>query len=159
MLKGLLENKTCAKCRVCCGFDKTDLWEMPVMDISAVNRIKELYPEADFQEKGNGFLVKAPQLEGEELYFCPALGENGCVLGNDKPFDCRIWPYRIMDVSGKNAITISPVCNELYNRPLSSLIGFLENGLADFIFDYAKKHPEVIKKYDKSYPVLKFDME
>lgn len=63
-----------------------------------------------------------------------------------------------MNVSGKNAITISPVCNELYNRPLSSLIGFLENGLADFIFDYAKKHPEVIKKYDKTYPVLKFDM-
>ena len=32
MLNGLLENKICASCKICCGFDNTDLWEMPVMN-------------------------------------------------------------------------------------------------------------------------------
>ncbi|MGN0622119.1 MAG: hypothetical protein ACI4I9_09650 [Porcipelethomonas sp.] len=157
MLKGLLEKRTCAKCRVCCGFDRSDIWEMPVMDTEAAEKIKKIKPETEFVKIKNDFVVKAPELHDDELYFCPALGENGCILGDEKPFDCRIWPYRIMDIGGKYAITISPVCSELYHRPLSELVEFLEKGLADYIFEYALKHPDVVKKYDESYPVLKMN--
>ena len=32
MLKGLLSKSVCGECRICCGFDSTDVWEMPVMN-------------------------------------------------------------------------------------------------------------------------------
>ena len=25
----------------------------------------------------------------------------GCILGDEKPFDCKIWPYRVMNFKGK----------------------------------------------------------
>ena len=78
---------------------------------------------------------------------------------NDKPFDCRIWPYRIMEVGGRRAITIASICDELYNRPLSQLAGFLKEGLADAIFSYADAHPEIVKPYYEGYPVLMFEKQ
>ena len=79
------------------------------------------------------------------------------MLGDDKPFDCRIWPYRIMEVGGRRAITFASICDELYHRPLSQLVDFLKEGLADVIFAYADEHPEIVKPYYEGYPVLLFE--
>ena len=100
-----------------------------------------------FVPKDGGYIFKAQELHGDELFSCPALTGHGCMLGDDKPFDCRIWPYRIMEVGGRRAITIASICDELYNRPLSQLVGFLREGLAEVIFSYADAHPEIVKPY------------
>ncbi len=156
MLKGLLENKICASCKICCGFDNTDLWEMPVMNEKTRRRLAELRPNVEFIEKDGGFVVDAGNLPDGELFYCPALDpEKGCMLGVDKPFDCFIWPFRIMSVDeGLLAITISPVCPEIYSRPLSQLMDFLSRGLEKTIYEYAGKHPEIIKPYEHDYPIL-----
>ena len=31
MLKKILPRETCGKCRVCCGFDESDKWEIPLV--------------------------------------------------------------------------------------------------------------------------------
>ena len=156
MLKGLLDNKSCRECKICCGFDRTDIWEMPVMNTETFKKLSEIRPETEFTQKDGAYVVNAPELEGDELFFCPALdSEKGCMLGDKKPFDCSIWPYRIMELGGFLVITICPVCEELYNRPLSQLVGFLEKGLGEKIYNYAQKHPEIVKEYDYSYPILK----
>ncbi|MGN1481408.1 hypothetical protein [Porcipelethomonas sp.] len=156
MLKGLLENKSCRECRICCGFDKTDIWEMPVMNSDTAKELSRLRPDTEFTEKDGAFIVKAGRLEGDELFFCPALDkEKGCILGDKKPFDCSIWPYRIMDLNGTWVISICPVCGELYNRPLRELVEFVENGLGEKIYKYALENPDIVKKYDHSYPILK----
>lgn len=158
MLKGLLEKSSCAKCRICCGFDQTDIWEMPVFSKEAKEKLEEKLGHIEFIRQGDSYTVKPSELHGEELFYCPALDrDTGCILGDEKPFDCRIWPYRIMEVGGERAITISPVCPELYSRPLNSLVEFLERGLKNEIFSYADKNPDVVKPYDKSYPVLMFE--
>ena len=81
------------------------------------------------------------------------------MLGDEKPFDCRIWPYRIMKIGDKRAITLASICDEMYNRPLSELVDFLKKGLAEKIFSYADKHPEIVKPYYDGYPVLIFEKE
>jgi Fe-S-cluster containining protein len=155
MLKGLLKNETCGECRICCGFDRTDIWEMPVMNEKSKDKLSQMKSETQFLKNGDGFTVKAPELIGDELFLCPALDtQKGCILGEDKPFDCKIWPYRVMELSGNMVISICTVCNELYNRPLKELVEFLNNGLAKKIYEYALEHPEIIKKYDYSYPIL-----
>lgn len=157
MLKKILSGDSCAQCRLCCVFDRYDIWETPVFTDEIRRKILEAKPAAEFITKDGGFIFKAEELGEDELFSCPALTENGCMLGDDKPFDCRIWPYRIMEIGGRRAITIASVCDELYNRPLSQLVGLLKDGLAEKIFTYAESHPEIVKPYCEGYPVLMFE--
>lgn len=157
MLKKILSGKSCAECRLCCIFDRYDIWETPVFNEEIMNRIKQLRPGTEFVTKDGGYIFKADNIGADQLFSCPALTETGCMLGDDKPFDCRIWPYRIMEVGGRRAITIASICDELYNRPLSQLVGFLKEGLAEAIFSYADAHPEIVKPYYEGYPVLMFE--
>lgn len=157
MLKKILNTSSCAECRLCCIFDRYDVWETPVFTPEIRDRILESKPEIKFIEKDSGYIFKVEEFSDEGLFSCPALTENGCMLGDGKPFDCRIWPYRIMDISGRRAITIASICDELYNRPLSQLVDFLKSGLADEIFSYADSHPEIVKPYYEGYPVLMFE--
>ncbi len=157
MLKKILDNRTCAECKLCCIFDRYDIWETPVFDEHAKNKLESL-ADVEFVQKDGGYIFKAEKFDDEGLFTCPALdSEKGCMLGDEKPFDCRIWPYRIMQIGDKRAITIAGICDSMYNKPLSELVGFLKKGLADTIFRYADSHPEIVKPYDNSYPVLMFE--
>lgn len=157
MLKEILDPCSCAQCRVCCVFDSSDIWEMPVFTPETVEKIRCAKPETNFVPHGNGFIIDPGEFGESELFTCPALTENGCMLGDGKPFDCRIWPFRIMSIGGIRAITIASLCSEMYSRPLSQLVEFLDKGLAEKIFRYAEEHPEIVKLYDYGYPVLKLE--
>ncbi|MDE5620314.1 MAG: hypothetical protein K2O29_03035 [Ruminococcus sp.] len=157
MLKKILDNSSCAECRLCCVFDRYDIWETPVFTEKIRDRILDLKPDTDFISGDGGYIFKVDELSEEGLFLCPALTDKGCMLGDEKPFDCRIWPYRIMEINGRRALTIASICEELYNRPLSQLVEFLENGLADEIFSYADSHSEIVKPYYEGYPILLFE--
>lgn len=155
MLKKILDNKACAKCQLCCIFERYEVWETPVFTEEIKNKLLKLRPDTKFISKDGGYIFRVEKLDDGQLFSCPALDkQKGCILGDEKPFDCRIWPYRIMNIEGRRAITISNICGELFNRPLSELVSFLKDGLADKIFAYADSHPEIIKEYDEMYPVL-----
>ena len=104
MLRNILSPETCAKCRICCIFDKYDVWETPVVD-------------------------------------------------------CKIWPYRIMELNGVRVISVASICPDMYAKPLNKLVGELENGLADKIFAEADKDPAMIKPYEQGYPILKVELQ
>ncbi len=159
MLKKILSGESCAQCRLCCVFDRYDVWETPVFTEDIKNKILENAPDTQFLPVDGGYIFKVREFDDEGLFSCPALTEKGCILGDEKPFDCRIWPYRIMNIGGRRAITIASICDELYNRPLSQLVDFLKEGLGDEIFAYADVHPEIVKPYYEGYPVLMFEKE
>ena len=120
-------------------------------------KILEKNPQTEFTPKDGGWIFKVDEFDDEGLFSCPALTPTGCMLEDEKPFDCRIWPYRVMEVGGRRAITIASICDELYNRPLSQLVEFLKEGLSEDIFAYADAHPEIVKPYFEGYPVLIFE--
>lgn len=158
MLKNILSGSSCAKCRICCVFDKYDLWETPVVNEEVYNKVREKLPEVKFITKGENrlFRMEPEEVNGEELYYCPVLDKNtGCRLGDEKPFDCRIWPYRIMELGGRLVISIASICPEMYKKPLNLLVEELErNGLGDAIFAEAEKNPGIVKPYQEGYPIL-----
>lgn len=154
MLKEILSGDTCAKCRMCCVFDRYDIWETPVFDENSRNLVMKYDHEAKFARKGRGFVLNVGEITDGELYNCPALTENGCVLGDNKPFDCRIWPFRIMERDGKRVIAVSTLCEEIHNRDHEELKTFLKKGLAAEIFAYADKNPEAVKPYYDNYTVI-----
>lgn len=159
MLKKILSGESCANCRLCCVFDRYDVWETPVFTEDIKNKILEKAPDTQFLPVEGGYIFKVSEFDDEGLFSCPALTEKGCMLGDEKPFDCRIWPYRIMNIGGRRAITIASICDELYNRPLSQLVDFLKEGLGEKIFAYADAHPEIVKPYYEGYPVLMFEKQ
>lgn len=158
MLKNILNGKDCAECRICCVFDKDDIWETPVISAELKDKISSNFPELKFIAKDDSFLFNMAE-DDDNLYYCPMLDKSkGCMLGDNKPFDCRIWPYRIMNFNGKRVISIASLCSSLYNKPLSALVDELDNGgLAKIIFDYANENPDIVKDYQAGYPILYVD--
>ena len=41
MLKKILSGEACAKCRLCCIFDRYDVWETPVFTAELCERIRQ----------------------------------------------------------------------------------------------------------------------
>ena len=86
----------------------------------------------------------APSLRGEELFFCPMLCETGCTMGSEKPFDCKVWPFRMMrDLTGNVRVT---------DEQLETFLA--EEGLGKLLLAYAAEHPAHVKPYSKEYRFL-----
>ena len=151
MLKKILSPETCGKCRVCCVFDQNDLWEIPLFSKEKYNNIKSEHPELELIPRGENNYVFDMKFTDNGLTYCPALSETGCTLGENKPFDCRIWPLRAMKKDDDIVITISPVCKSV--DPENSKVKALVEELAPIIFAEAEKNPDIIKEYIKGYPI------
>ncbi|MDR0987082.1 MAG: hypothetical protein LBL98_05260 [Ruminococcus sp.] len=165
LLSSLIKADDCAGCRLCCWFTRYDLWETPVIDDALRDIILERYPETKFVSKERGgslFVMKeSPQTDPKyayqpERYNCPMLDENGCKLADDKPFECQIWPYRIMSQEGKLLISLSLLCKPILENSFSSIVSLLKSGLAEKIIAHSKMHPSIIKEYTDGYPILMY---
>lgn len=154
MLKEILNKSTCAECRMCCIFDRYDIWETPLFDEDTKNKILEFNSGAVFAKVGDSYMLNAGELAEGDLFTCPALTENGCTLGDEKPFDCRIYPFRIMEQDGRRVIAVSTLCEAVHGQSHEKLQNFLNNGLAEKIFDYVNKNPQTVKPYYNNYTVI-----
>lgn len=154
MLKKLLSREECAKCRICCSFDDYDIWETPIIDEELKTEILKLNPGQKFVTKGNSSILRMEKDLQEDLYFCSVLDrQKGCLLGDKKPFDCRIWPFRVMRLDQRLVITLSPVCPVVQTRPLS-LIKEVCDELAPQIYAQAEKNPDIVKNYIENFPII-----
>lgn len=154
MLKKLLSREECAKCRICCCFDSSDIWEAPVIDSEKSQQItKDFKADQEFVEKDGHYLLKMKKEPNRDLYYCSLLDhEKGCIMGNEKPFDCRIWPFRIMSLNGRIVITLSPVCPVVKTRSLEDIMNVCKD-ISEEAFDQARRHPEYVKPYISGYPI------
>lgn len=152
MLTEILSRESCAECKVCCVFDREDCWEMPLIKPDLAATIEKDYPDVKMKKTGVCNVFE-PDFGADGLASCPMLTEKGCKLGENKPFDCRIWPFRIMKRDKLLLLTLSPVCETVSNLPVSRISGFAEK-ISDKIFEEAKSNPEMIKDYIDGYPVF-----
>lgn len=155
MLSELLSRAECAQCRICCCFDSSDLWEAPVISDETMQSINGIKPQTQYTVSGRGCrVIKMNREPDEDLYYCDVLDkENGCMLGDSKPFDCRIWPLRVMSFEGKRVIALSPVCPVVKTRPLDKIAQTAQR-LAPVIFENANKNPDIVKPYETGYVIL-----
>lgn len=137
MLKKILDNKACAKCQLCCIFERYEVWETPVFTEEIKNKLLKLRPDTKFISKDGGYISESKSDDGRRRS-CPHLDKRKAVFSEMKNLLIAVYgTYRIMNIEGRRAITISNICGELFNRPLSELVSFLKDGLADKIFAYA----------------------
>ena len=89
------------------------------------------------------------------------LTEHGCgLLEQDKPFDCKVWPFRLMrTANGTVCISISDLCTGVQLHEVEQLQAFLREGLAETMFTYAKAHPDHIHEWHDGYRVILTESE
>ena len=150
MLTKLLSRKTCAACRSCCHFDSYDVWSTPVLNAETRPLAQALLPDVQYLKKAeNAWVFRVDHFDEEDGFNCPLLDPaKGCMLGTDKPFSCRIWPIQIMDIDGRQVITLSPLCKEVLRLPVETILGFVREELAEIIFAYVDTHPAEVLPYD-----------
>ena len=168
MLSSLLTKKQCAACKFCCSFRRQSLWETPLFPPEVVEKLSQPneygvvgeFRTVDAPQKScagrlvleNNYRTAAPEEEVPCTFLDP---ERGCILKpEDKPFDCSIWPLRIMNKDGELVIALTPTCPSVGAVPSQALVNLVENGLGDKIFEYAKTHPEIIKEYREGFPII-----
>ena len=153
MLSRILSKNTCAKCRVCCGFTEEDKWEIPLIFGEFREKTEELL-NVKLLPRGHEYVFDM-KFNGNEVSYCPAGSEHGCVLGELKPFDCLVWPFRVNSLGEFHVITVSPVCSAVSSQPLSTLAKFIgENNFAELLFKTANEHPDIVKPYIDGYTIL-----
>lgn len=123
MLQKILQKSTCAACRYCCVFERTSLGELPHLEADAAKRIEPIFPEMQFENHDAHW--KSFSLKGtyrtdnpRETLPCPFLdSKTGCRLSDDeKPLECRIWPFRVMERDGRTVLALCIDCPGIKDR-------------------------------------------
>ena len=155
MLTDILSRSQCAECRVCCVFDRSDVWEMPLITPELAEILKKDYPDIKLKKlsENASCQVTNAEFDKEDLCSCPLLTEKGCALGENKPFDCRIWPFRVMKKGDLLLLTLSPVCESVSSLSVKKVSEFVPE-IAPKILEEVKRNPEMVKEYIEGYPVF-----
>lgn len=157
MLKKILSPNDCANCRFCCSFRRCSIWETPIFteeNIAAmVENEKNISCLNTFTKDDSTYATydlshSYKTDDSEEEVPCPFLdSQKGCTLNeNEKPWDCRIWPLRVVnDESGNLTVALTPTCPSINKLELSEVTSFVSEELYDSLIAYAKEHPALIK--------------
>ena len=163
MLSKVLSKESCAQCRFCCSFRRCSLWETPLFpkkECEKLSHDNEYNIISEFRMSDGCGQMKLEHKyktddEGEEAACDYLDAHKGCILSNeDKPFDCKIWPLRIMRKEDKLVIAFTPTCAALGKIPSDELKKLVNAGLGETIYDYAAKNPFIIKDYKEGFPVI-----
>lgn len=151
MLSDVLDKETCKNCRFCCEFEKADEWEIPIVSKNVAEHLKNKGVKVVKVNENYTFDL---EFEGKEIKKCPFLSENGCVLDEEnKPFDCKIWPLRVMKKDNKIYLTLAKTC-PAFEKDDEKIIK-LSLKLFEKISNYAKQNKGAIKEYSPDYKIIK----
>lgn len=158
MLAEVLSEKDCAKCEFCCSFRRASLDLTPCFDKENIEEIMRLYPEAKFKTRSDGAVTidlddkyETDDVSEEALCY---FNRKGCILPSHlKPFDCSLWPFRLMKNGDGLSIALVPSCPYIDKSDLTKLKKAAEN-VGKAAIEYSKDHPEIIIEYRDDYSVL-----
>jgi len=110
MIRQLLNSDTCLKCRGCCRFSEADSLWTPLLS----RREQEILSTACPGEQGmikNGRLATVPAKE-DAIHYCVLFSpeENTCRCYEQRPLECRLYPFLIDSVGGKVFLSMDMNC-------------------------------------------------
>ena len=158
MLTDVLSPSDCAKCGFCCSFRRQSLNLTPCFAKETVAEISRLYPEARFKTLPNDAVTidiadNYRTNDSEEESLCP-FNREGCILPQHlKPFDCKLWPFRLMKSKTGLVLALVPTCPWIEKEDLSKLRATALT-VAKKAMEYAGTHPEIVIEYRADYQVV-----
>lgn len=158
MLKDVLSSEDCAKCRFCCSFRRQSLGLTPCFAKETVEEIRSLYPDARFKTRPDGAVTididdRYRTDDSEDEALCP-FNQKGCVLPDRlKPFDCKLWPFRLMKCADGLALALVPTCPWI-KKDDADRLNATASTVAKEAVAYTKAHPEIVIEYRPDYEVV-----
>jgi len=161
MLSKILSINDCSTCKFCCRFKRTSLWETPLFSFEEKQLLQQKFPLAKFKPISQDsftidLILEYKTSNPEEEAVCYFLDDKkGCLLNKkEKPFDCSIWPFRIMKKDDSLVIALTPTCSTINKIPIKNLKQFVLENIAQEIFFQAEFRPYIIKKYKSDFPII-----
>ena len=158
MLGELLSPSDCATCGYCCSFRKKSLNLTPHFAKETIDEITRLFPEARFKSLPDGIVtidlddMYQTDDEDEEV-LCP-FNKTGCILPDHlKPFDCKLWPFRLMKNGADLSLALVPSCSYIKIDDRQKLKTVAQK-VAKEAVGYAKDHPEIIIDFREDYQII-----
>ena len=154
----LFGGAVCAGCRYCCFFSEGDIWELPVISDDAQRELGALAgkpgaPDDTVYSFNKGKRFFTPVYNGERLFRCPALGADGCVLGGERPLDCRLYPFRIMSRGGERILAVAKDCRAgITDKQLNEFVR--EKDLFREMLQLADSGEINVVEYDETYFII-----
>ena len=117
-----------------------------------------MYPEAKFKTLQKGAVTidlddKYLTDNNEEEALC-YFNRKGCILpAHLKPFDCKLWPFRLMKNGDSLSLALVPSCPWIKKDDTLKLKEVADSVLKEAKED-AKTHPEIIIEYREDYQII-----
>jgi len=156
MISEIITKKDCAKCKKCCQFESGKFDDVPRFSKRLTSQIKNKFGNRIvFTNKTDFYNVKLQKIS-ESKYQCPFLDiEKGCQLSDSRPFDCKIFPFYLMNYKGDTVISISKDCPVIMEKKLSLLYNYFENTINHYISNLLKDGDFIVEPYHSDAIILK----
>ena len=125
LLEPFLSSADCDSCRLCCYFHDDDKHDAPLLDDRQREELETLYPERlRFTQKGDFWQIVLESVDADaagQRYVCPLLDRKthlctARTAGVTDIFDCRTWPFQVMQQGERTVFTVSCDCPKVAPR-------------------------------------------
>lgn len=158
MLTDIFTPADCAACKLCCNFHRCSAWETPALESELIYLLQEeCVPLQKRQDGSTSFYLHFCTESEDEVANCPMLDlQQGCTLPRElRPFECRIWPLRLMKDASTLVIGLYQNCPALKDdSTLQKLTDFATGKLLPMLLDHAKKHPHAVREMNPAYSII-----
>lgn len=163
MIKQIVPQEVCLKCRGCCRFKKTDsVWSPCLLDEEIQDLLDKKTPPACISSDKK--LLPTPDPQGG-AFVCPFLDaeDNKCKIYGFRPFECQLYPFLINLRGGKVILTLDLNCpyvrehlkNDEFRKYTGYLITFLNSSTQLKIL---KSNPQIIQAYEEVLDIIELDL-
>ena len=155
MLKKVFGPSDCAKCRLCCNFQRERAWDTPFLTDEQASRFAADGVDIVRRERGGASFALRFVDGSHEPANCPVLDPTrGCSLSEElKPFECKVWPLRTMEKDGRLVIGRYRNCPALVGEKAAALDRLATEELLPTLLAFVAEHPESIRPFSPLYEI------
>ncbi len=163
MIKQVIPEEFCLKCRGCCRFKKIDsVWSPCLLDEEIQDLLDKKIPSACISLNKKLLPIPGPQGEG---FICPFLEvkDNKCKIYDFRPFECQLYPFLINLRGRKVILTLDLNCpyarehlkDDAFKIYTDYLIAFLNSPAQ---IEILKDNPQIIQAYEEVLDIIELEL-
>jgi Fe-S-cluster containining protein len=164
MIKQIIPQEFCLKCRGCCRFKALNsAWSPCLLEEEVQDMLDKDIPAASIS--ANRKLIPVSDPAAAEGFICPFLDaqENKCKIYGFRPFECQLYPF-LIDLRGKKVIlTLDLNCpyvsehlkDDEFRKYIDSLASFLNSPAQ---LKVLKDNPQIIQAYEEVLDIMELEL-
>lgn len=162
MIKQIIPQEYCLKCKGCCRFAQMDsVWSPCLLEEEIQDFLDKKIPPAAISREHKLLLIPNPKEEG---YLCPFSdsSNNKCKIYSFRPFECQLYPFLINLRRGKIILTVNLNCpyigENLKTPQLEEYIEYLTSYLnSPNQLELIKSNPQFLQAYEDVLEVVELN--